>query len=248
MGNTIEIIVPVRPGDHDRFRVEAHSDRIITNEVECPDGNLSKAYSKAYRESSADVVIFKHDDFWFRNWEAFELQLWATMAQYPIIGVAGTRSYAPNRNPAWWLQANARAGMVDGLNRGLVHHPAQGDFKTTINDYAPTFFGPPGPAAVLDGCMVAVARDEQLLFNTANLDPYRIANWFDPDFTFHFYDIAFTLNASVALSAMGQSACYVVLADVCHLSIGAGAGGKDWQIMARKFSMKHSMGKPLEFL
>ena len=255
MNRTIEIVVPVRPGDHDRFPITQEPERIITTEVECPDGNLSKAYSKAYTESEAAVVIFKHDDFWFRDWESFEYQLWDRIQRFPIIGVAGTRSYAPNRNPAWWLQAPARAGMIDGLNRGLVHHPATGDFKAQIGEYIPTLFGPPGPAVVMDGCMIAVANcmlpgdGIRTYWNSAGIKwedrSKRVAAFFDPEFTFHFYDIAFTLSASKTfLEEAGQPACYVVLADVCHL--GVGEMDNTWARLSQQFASKYGVGEPLE--
>ena len=241
---TIEIIVPVRPGSGDRFPVSADPDRIQTRVIECPDGNLSGLWRDAYGESNADVVVFKHDDFWFRGWYSFESQLWSLMDRYPIIGVAGARSYSPRR-VAWWQQSDSRHAMIDGINRGMVSHPTPSALRGVgrIGDYCPTLFGPPGPAVVLDGCCIAVCR------NFAN-DPFgqfsidEVLNWWDLDFTHHFYDIVFTLNATQACHRAGLGTpCYVVVADVVHES--GGPTGPEYVEAAKRFSQKYSLDEPI---
>lgn len=227
-----EVIVPVRPGDVDRFPVDRPD--VTTKVIECPDGNLSKLYKAAYLESEANIVIFKHDDLWIRNWDDYRFQVEHYLKFHIVIGVAGTRSYAPNRNPAWWMQGGKRQGHVDGLNRGVVCHPSNGVIDSK---YMPVLYGEPGPAVVLDGCLIAVWRDLPELKNKINAN--LIASCFDIGFTYHFYDIGFTLCVT---NNFGDG-CYVICSDIVHE--GMGELTKDWQKAADRFVKKYSMGQPL---
>lgn len=242
----IEVIVPIRPGDVDKYPVEA--DNVVSRIIECPDGNLSKLYRKAYLSSKADIVLFKHDDFGFFSWESFERQLLALIEDYLIIGVAGARSYSPLRNPAWWLQNSNRQGHVDGNNRGIVSHPTHNNVPGF--NYLPTLFGPPGTAVILDGCCFAVVRSEALLSNDRLLsfDPYTaedVASYWDEEFTFHFYDVAFTFNAAQAFKRLGcpSRAAYIVLADVFH--DGLGDLDPHWHSASKRFVDKYRHLPPL---
>ena len=235
----IEIIVPVRPGDVDRFPVEQPN--VTTRTIECPDGNLSKLYKTAYLESKANIVIFKHDDLWIRNWDDYISQVEHQLKSHLVIGVAGTRSYAPNRNPAWWMQGTKQYGHVDGLNRGIVCHPSNGIIP---NKYMPVLYGEPGPAVVLDGCLMAVTRSLEWEFTHPRM-VQRLAECFDLDFTYHFYDIAFTLNLNDVSEPDIEDvvACYVICSDIAHE--GLGTLTEAWQKAAQRFTNKYSMGAPL---
>jgi len=228
----IEIIVPVRPGDVDRFPVEQPN--VTTRTIECPDGNLSKLYKEAYLRSKADIVIFKHDDLWIRNWDDFINQVKYQLKRHMVVGIAGTRSYAPNRHPAWWMQGAKRFGHVDGLNRGVVSHPSNGIIS---NKYMPVLYGEPGPAVVLDGALMAVLRTEPLMGNSDPKWAREIADCFDEAFTYHFYDIAFTLNMA------RYGGCYVICSDIVHEGMGDLTDA--WQKAAKMFTNKYSMGQPL---
>lgn len=241
---TIEIIVPVRPGGVDKFQVKHDPDRIKTTVVECADGNLSRVWRDAYVASDADVVVFKHDDFWFRNWLSYEAQLWAMIDRYPILGVAGARSFIP-RKAAWWQQTETRHDFIDGVCRGMVSHPTPDPLKKIgrIGTFFPTFYGPPGPVVVMDGCCIAVKRNvDSDTFGDYTLDD--IAGWWDTDFTYHFYDIAFTMNATLAFQEkkLGAS-CYVLIADVVHQS--GGDTGEDYMQHAIRFATKYDREKAI---
>lgn len=237
---TVEVITPVRPHDRDRYPVQYGSDPVKLRTIVCPDGNLSVVYRDAYLASNADIVIFKHDDFFIRDWHWLYRQIILVMELgYPIVGVAGTRAYAPERSPAWWMQAGQRVGMVDGLNRGLVHHRQDGK-------WLPTIFGSPGDAVVLDGCFIAVARSYGLLVDYhQQLHPERMAEFFDLSFRNHFYDIAFTLRASRWGRMMGvkRPPCFVVMSDVLHESPGELA--PMWHQAAERFVANYRDGQPI---
>ncbi len=230
-----EIIVPVRPGDVDRFPVEQPG--VTTRVIECPDGNLSRLYKQAYLESEANVVIFKHDDLWIRNWDDYRFQVEHYLKTHMVIGIAGTRSYAPNRHPAWWMQTVKRFGHVDGLNRGLVCHPSNGVIDSK---YIPVLYGEPGPAVVLDGCLMAVLRDNNFMHKNANYicSSKQIADCFDPMFTYHFYDVAFTLNL-----VNSNMPIYVICSDIVHE--GMGELTKSWEKAASRFVKKYATGQPV---
>lgn len=242
---TIEIIVPVRPGDRDRFPVPDVPGRISTRIQECTDGNLSRLYRDAYLDSRADLVLFKHDDFCFRHWESFEAQAWDLLQHHPILGVAGTRAFAPQRLP-WWRQT-AQPGLMDGLNRGMVSHPLPAGLPTsgTANGYHQTLYGPPGPVAVLDGVLLAVLRrweGNMPLFGQFTKED--VAAWWDDAFGRHFYDMAFTFNASLAFQeAKLGPACYAMVADVTHESVGT--PDRAWQEAAMRFVSRYGGAKPV---
>lgn len=252
---TIEIIVATRPADNrDRFPVTHDPERITTRIIQCADGNLSRVYKDAYLESEADVVIFKHDDFGFRNWDSFETQLWTLMDKgYYVLGFAGSRSYTPMRNVMWWAQAQEnrqriRNGYIDNVCRGMVSHPPSEDNKELF-EYLPTFFGEPGPAVVLDGACIVVRRkdfagrampDFAHPFNADDI----LASCFDKDFTYHFYDIAFTLNATLKFKELHHGpVCYAMIADVIHCSLGV--AGEDYNVAGRKFKKKYMLPSPV---
>ncbi len=255
----VEIVVPVRPGQHDQFPVidglsgGCTDLDIFQNEIECPDGNLSQVYKDAYLASDADVVIFKHDDFHIRNWFNFSLQMLSLMRGpdgYPVVGVAGARSYAPERHVAWWMQSAVREGMVDGINRGYVAHPAKyGPLYHNLGiGEVFTDFGPPGPAVVLDGCCFAVVRQDDWFdcCKYAKLTHQGVADCFDPEFKNHFYDIAFSLNLSRMFFNHGKVAhapIYIVHADVVHQS--PGPVGKAWEAAGAIFKEKYRRGVPI---
>jgi len=232
---TIETIVPVRPGAVDRFPV--YHPQVTTRVIECSDGQLSQVWKQAYAESKADILLWKHDDFRIQHPEDFIASLVSLMDRYPAVGVAGARSYAPNRNPAWWQQAPLRAGYVDGVCRGMVSHPAQGDVAR-IGPYFPVFYGPPGPAVVLDGCCVAVRQPRG---GDPSIEEI-LACW-DLEFKEHFYDVAFTLNLTRLFQARLQNACYVMVADVIHES-GGNVQGEAWPAAAKRMAEKYRMPAP----
>ena len=87
----------------------------------------------------------------------------------------------------------------------MVSHPLPAGLPTagTEKGYQQTLYGPPGPVAVLDGLLLGVRRweGEPLLFGRFSQED--LAGWWDDAFGRHFYDMAFTFNASRAFQDAG---------------------------------------------
>lgn len=215
---TIEVVTPVRPGGRDRYPISP-SARVTVRSVVCADGNLSRVYREVYRASGADLVVFKHDDAWIRDWADFERQLWEVVDRCPVVGVAGAANFDP-AVPAWWEQP---------ATRGSVAHPDErGGWRTRA-------YGPAGPAAVLDGVVLAVRRkwpDGRGPLGAATAD--RLADCWDDRFGRHFYDIAFSLAVTRMFLATGPGpGCWAIVCDVAHDS--GGPTGPEWREAAARF-------------
>ena len=172
-------------------------------------------------------------------------QAWDLLPRYPILGVAGTRAFSPQRLP-WWRQTS-HPSLMDGLNRGMVSHPLPAGLPTagTEQGYQQTLYGPPGPVAVLDGLLLGVLRrweGEPLLFGRFTQED--LAGWWDDAFGRHFYDMAFTFNASRAFQDAGLgAACFAMVAYVSHES--GGTPDRAWQEAARLFVSRYGGAKPV---
>ena len=224
----VEVVVPVRPGTHDQYPLRG----VYTREIVCEDGNLSRAFRDGVMESKADIVIWKHDDLCV-NSSSFLIHTMLGVSRFcPIMGVAGSCVYAPGlRSPAWWLQGT-------NTQRGLVYHQQD---KVKGGSPYPSLFGAPGVVAVLDGCLIAVRKKSQRVANKA-VNWAVDEGWWDMEFTNHFYDIAFTMNASRdTIVQHGVSPCVVIGADVLHHSIGELKDG--WHSAATRFGRKYSSVK-----
>jgi len=239
---TVDVIVPLRPGCRDQFPVRGGANVAVRN-IECADGNLTLLWRAAYLGSSADIVLFKHDDFWIRNWDSLTIH-WPLLLRYPVLGVAGTRYYSP-AEAAWWNQVRTRPQPGPGINRGMVAHfrPGQDPTTTEPGGYAPLFYGPPGPVAILDGCCVAVRR-RMWQAGAERFMPEAIAEWWDLTFSRHFYDVAFCFNATRAYrDAYLGPACYAVVADVCSMS--GNLVDAEWESAARRFQQDYAHHGPI---
>ncbi|RMG40698.1 MAG: hypothetical protein D6725_02895, partial [Planctomycetota bacterium] len=224
-----EVVVPVRPGDRDRFPVPAddsgHPARSRT--VMCTDGRLSRCWRDAFAASDADVVVFKHDDLQILQWRDFAERVAKHLGTGPIAGVAGAAVYSPSFG-RWWRGLPHRPTSLRGRVRHLAATPgtttgtaaAVGERSGSANsgpaECTELVFGPPGPAIVLDGCLIAVCRNERLLADAGWTVDELLACW-DEAFGRHFYDVAFTYNASLRAALSGRPpACWVVDTPVLH--------------------------------
>jgi len=139
---------------------------------------LAEIYNREIRATpEIDNVVFVHDDVWIED--SFIVDRVAEgLSQFDIIGVAGNRRRSP-RQPGWMV-------LDDQWTRDelqfLSGHVAHGVYP--FGDL--TIFGPvPAPCELLDGVLLAAKKSTLI----------RSDVFFDPRFSFHFYDMDFCRTA-----------------------------------------------------
>ncbi len=141
-----------------------------------------------------DLLIFVHDDVIFRCGLRGLVQLWRGAQEGGAAGVCG----------AVRLGSDGRWGMGDCLGR--VNHPRGGELSwPNIQAGGPSF----GPAAVVDGLLIAVRRDSFRKVGGFT------DGWRSPLNGFHLYDSDFCLRLTRA-----GGRCRVVDCLVEHASLG----------------------------
>ncbi len=153
---------------------------------------LSECYNDAIENVAADddIIVFVHDDVFITDFFWIDKLLWG-VGQFSILGVAGNRRRVPGQ-PAWaFLNTQGVWDTPQNLS-GLIGY-GQG-FPCGLS-----FYGPPGVACkLIDGVFMAATR--------ATFQQYKLR--FDPQFTFHFYDMdlcrqAEALNIPVGTVPLG---------------------------------------------
>lgn len=140
---------------------------------------LSEGYNIALDEcEDDDILVLVHDDVYIHEWLMVD-RLREAMNHYDVVGVAGS-SHSDLRYPSWVFkfddQLNPRGPQSQAQLSGTVAH---GDYTNP----AVHFFGEsPADCVLLDG-----------LFLALDVGKVRAAGVrFDPQFSFHCYDIDFT--------------------------------------------------------
>ncbi len=154
---------------------------------------LAEVYNSAIRASGPnEILVFVHDDVAIDDWMA-GARLREALGHYDVVGVAGNRRRQPGQQ-TWYMKPGP---LVDGRYHiterdsewlsGAVRHgePDENSFSA----YGPA----PAAVALLDGVLLA-ARGEVLKARGV---------WFDPQFSFHFYDLDFCRSAEQAGLRMG---------------------------------------------
>ncbi|MFN9175704.1 MAG: tetratricopeptide repeat protein [Synechocystis sp.] len=135
---------------------------------------LSEIYNRAIEtETDQDILVFIHDDVWIDDYY-FADRIIAGLAQFDVIGVAGNTRLAPN-HLSWHTNHESGEPDLPYLSGAIAHGPDP--FDNAINYYGPA----PQPCELLDGVLLATRR------STLRAKSVR----FDPQFTFHFYDLDF---------------------------------------------------------
>jgi GT2 family glycosyltransferase len=182
-----------------------HDARLTTNfafENKC---GLPDIYNEGIQSArDSDVLIFMHDDVWLQDF-FFVDRVIDGLERYDVIGLAGC-TQRRHGQANWAFEAGGGKELdFEGLS-GVVGHGA-------VPLGLPTWFGPvPAECELLDGVFLA-AKKETLL---------RHQVMFDPQFTFHFYDMDFCRTArkkQLRLGTWGIS--------VTHVS-GGDFGGQSW--------------------
>ena len=168
---------------------------------------LSKVYNKAIDfaiKENVDHIVLCHDDIILENFDYTKLK--KHFEEYDVLGVAGASQIKVQEPALWHLMGG---GFNGGHLHGAVAHLRDKDKKSM------TAFGPyPHKAVIMDGVFLAISRK---VFKKIRFDESCPAG-------FHFYDLAYTLDASVA----GYK-CGVIDAYITHASPGLQSFTDDWK-------------------
>lgn len=161
---------------------------------------LSEVYNVALAEAEAgETILFVHDDVWIDDWQ-MPVRLDEALERFDVVGLAGTRRRLPKQGA--WLFTDLSWTFDTGWLSGAVSHDGN------VTPYGPT----PERVVLLDG-----------LFLAAKVSTLREANVaFDPQFTFHFYDLDFCRSCEAAGLSMGT---WPIAAN--HASAGS-FGSPEW--------------------
>jgi len=170
--------------------------------------SLSVCYNKVLKDPKnyESIVLFVHDDV---ELEDMFMGRKLLDSPYSITGVAGAKTFNKRVDKLAWHLASTRDQYV-----GEAGHSHQGNVWTTV-------FGPTNSRALtLDGvflaCKVKDLVDKDL--------------YFDEDFGFHFYDLAFCMRANEK-----KVTCGVLPIRIIHHGIGDSMLSNDWEQSNIKF-------------
>ncbi len=180
--------------------------------------NNQRGLSTCYNEILKDpknldkTVLFVHDDI-----ELNDLFLYEKLidSPYSITGLAGAKSFNKLSDKLAWHLAALKESYV-----GEVAHYKDGQIWTTV------FGSSNSRALTLDGLFLSVkVKDvvEKELF-------------FDEEFDYHFYDLAFCLKANEKHVKCGVYPIYAV-----HHGLGDSMLTKEWEAANEKFKSKYAV-------
>lgn len=173
---------------------------------------LSTVYNTVLKDpkNKGKIALFVHDDVELEDLFLLEKLI---HSPYAVTGVAGARSFKKNTALAAWHLAAPREDYV-----GEAAHIKDGKVWTTV-------FGPTKSRALtLDGVFLACRVDE-----LAEKEAF-----FDEDFKFHFYDIAFCLNANKK-----NVTCGVLPIRIVHHGLGDSMNSQEWKDSNELFRKKY---------
>jgi GT2 family glycosyltransferase len=178
---------------------------------------------------SSDYVVFIHDDLEIHDQFLFE-KLIKAHEQFNIVGLAGAIS---QDYTDIYLNSGQELPIVWHLrkikpehSRGIVSHAIPKGFNNCEQSHINSaYYGPtPSPVCVIDGLFMS--------FKTSTLiDKDEV---FDRDFTFHFYDLAMCVRASMMGLSMGVYPIFGI-----HHGLGEFDNDPTWHKMAKKFKEKY---------
>lgn len=179
--------------------------------------SLCEGYNRGAGRSQGSLLVFSHDDIELLN-DDFARRVIAHLAQFDLVGVAGTRRLVD--------PAIRRAGFPHMA--GMVAHHELGGDSSDDNRYAVAVFGLEEITATgieaVDGCWFAVRRTvwETCPFDEATFDG------------FHLYDIDFSFAAHLAGFRL------TVAADLVLAHQSKGDFSADWERYAERFRQKYA--------
>jgi len=182
---------------------------------------LSELYQEELDSTKSDYVICMHDDLEVHDFYIFK-KLLKAHTLYDIVGLAGATSQDYTRNDVPMVWHLTRESSEHG--RGIVSHYIPKGFNNVSEPHInSSYFGPtPGSVVVIDG-----------LFMSFKMSSIKNIKLFDPMFTFHHYDMAACVNASIHNLTIGVWPIYCL-----HYGLGEFANDDIWKDHAVKFKNK----------
>ena len=180
---------------------------------------LSEVYNEKLREYPEHRVIFVHDDVEIHD-NMFLEKLDTAFLSYDVVGLAGgkmadfSRFDVKKQTLMWHLMSpqNELSGFVS-------HYFGN-------NQWNSSFFGmSPQRVVMIDGLFMAVDSKKCLINNV----------FFDEDFNFHYYDLAFSLRANAKNLKIGTYPIFVV-----HHGLGYVDNMNEFLLLQEKFYQKYS--------
>ena len=169
---------------------------------------LSECYNEVLKDPANlnKTVLFVHDDVELEDLFLYEKLI---NSPYSITGLAGAKSFNKHADKLAWHISSPREDHV-----GEVAHISQNKIWTTV------FGNTKSRALTIDGLFIACKVKDLV-----EKDLY-----FDENFNFHFYDIAFCLKANDK-----KATCGVLPIRVIHHGLGDSMLTGDWEETNKKF-------------
>ncbi len=206
MNNKLFICAATKGKKEDTLLHQTKSDEVEVFFKENNTDSLQKVYNKAIDfaiKENMDHIVLCHDDIILENFDYEKLK--KHFEEYDVLGVAGASQLKVQEPALWHLMGG---GFQGGNLHGAVAHLNKGKKSMTA-------FGPyPHQALIMDGVFLAISRKA--------FKKIRFAE--DCPAGFHFYDLAYTLDASLA-----GLKCGVIDAYITHASPGLREYTDDWK-------------------
>ena len=217
------LLVSATQKDKDTFWTDTPTGISVARHIECNNVDetqivyknskgLCEVYNQFLIEKYRDyIILFVHDDIIIQDIN-LKLKLNDAIAEYDIVGVAGTSEFGL-ASPVVWHNSPKNKWS------GAVGHPS-GKNQLQVN-----YFGVwPKQCMVLDGVFMAI-NTEKILDSGVK---------FDEQFDFHFYDLSFCADAHLAGHILGTWDI-----PITHFSHG-NYNTEPWRIGEKKFIQKYS--------
>jgi GT2 family glycosyltransferase len=171
---------------------------------------LSKLYNQFIQEAGPEEILtFIHDDVEIHD-GFFCKKLKYAHKNYPIVGLAGLVDTPEIKTRCMWH-------LMGEKKSGFVSH------KISPSTYNSSYFGPsPQEVNLIDGLCISVVPEK---LKQADV-------WFDEDFDFHFYDLAFCMRARKAGLKITTWPIFVI-------HHGLGHPDKNFNELEQKFKKKY---------
>ncbi len=171
---------------------------------------LSQLYNRTIDDvgSLYDYVVFVHDDLSIED-SLVVKKLKVAHQHYDIVGLAGGKNIDANfQAPLWHIMTKQK--------HGAVAHPTEKDGSLTVAAFGST----PAECDLIDGLFISV--------NVKKVKEGGVR--FNEDMSFHFYDLAFCMNARNAGLKIGVWPIWTV-----HQGLGDSYDSTAWRECAMKF-------------